>query len=64
MRTYRGGFLPTIIQAETTNRFVYTGKSRQCGKLDVFTDMHYRTKSCIVCGYGTPYFLSSTQFLV
>ena len=47
MRTYRGGFLPTIIQVETTNRLVYTGKSRQCGKLDVFRDMHYRTKSCI-----------------
>ncbi|XP_065900571.1 uncharacterized protein [Dysidea avara] len=30
MRTYRGGFLPTIIRAETTNRLVYTGKSRQC----------------------------------
>ena len=40
MRTYRGGFLPTIIQAETTNRLVYTGKARQCGKLDV---LHSRT---------------------
>ena len=56
MRTYRGGFLPTIIQAETTNKLVYTGKSRQCGKLDVIQTCdivpnHSRTPS-YVGGYG------------
>ena len=36
MRTYRGGFLPTIINAETTNRLIYTGKARSCnGNLSV-----------------------------
>ena len=40
MRTYRGGFLPTIIQAETPNRLVYTGKARQCGKLDMLHHEH------------------------
>jgi len=33
MVTFRGSFLPTIIRAETTNRLLYTGRSRQCGRL-------------------------------
>ena len=35
MVTFRGNPLPPIIQAETTNRLVYTGKARQCGKIKV-----------------------------
>ena len=31
--TYRGNFLPTTIQTTTTNRLLYTGRSRQCGRL-------------------------------
>ena len=31
MRTYRGTFLPTIVQAETPNLLIYTGKARRCG---------------------------------
>ena len=35
MFTYRGNPLPPIIQAQTTNRLVYTGRARQCGKINV-----------------------------
>ena len=31
MRTYQGTFLQTIVQAETPNLLIYTGKARRCG---------------------------------
>ena len=32
MRTYRGNFLPSAVERDTTNRLVFTRKARQCGK--------------------------------
>ena len=34
LRTYRGNFLPSAVD-RTANRLIYTGRSRQCGELNV-----------------------------
>ena len=34
LRTYRGNPLPSAVD-QTANRLIYTGKSRQCGELEV-----------------------------
>jgi len=31
MRTYRGNSIPSVVAAQTPNRLIYTGRSRQCG---------------------------------
>ena len=31
LETYRGNFLPTVINRDTTNRLLNTGKHRNCG---------------------------------
>ena len=33
MRTYRGNPLPSVVERDTANRLVFTGKARQCGKI-------------------------------